>query len=307
MSMNRSGQRSVVGGQSLSRRKEIPLTASHRPLATAFSLVELLIVIGIIILLIGLAVPALNLISGSRSIDSAENQVSAMLGVARVEAIGVQQHRGVFFYYDRATETVKLAMVQEADPPTGVSADVDLFLDLVVGADAVSLPRGVMAMVVDDPGPPPPGTPNDRYIGFNDFIANASPTPRTEVRYGGVILFDSRGQLASRSYVLKTKVANLVATPMGNLLFPTKIPTEMPPAVAPVDPYAAPQLVPRSQIGLILFDRDTFMGNDVFTLADAQIDSTVPAVAEAAEEDWLDSNALPLMVNRYNGTLIKGE
>ena len=36
---------------------------------------------------------------------------------------------------------------------------------------------------------------------------------------------------------------------------------------------------------------------------------TFPASAadESAEELWLDSNSLPLLIDRYNGTLIKGE
>ena len=28
---------------------------------------------------------------------------------------------------------------------------------------------------------------------------------------------------------------------------------------------------------------------------------------EQAEEDWIDKNSIPLIVNRYNGTLIRGE
>ena len=28
---------------------------------------------------------------------------------------------------------------------------------------------------------------------------------------------------------------------------------------------------------------------------------------EQAEEDWIDQNSVPLIINRYNGTLIRGE
>lgn len=301
----KSGQWSVVSDQTLSRRGGRPLATGRRPLATAFSLVELLIVVAIIVLLIGLSVPALNLIRGTRSLDSAENQVSAMLGVARVEAIGRQQHRGVMFYYDPVNEVIKLALVQEADPPSGVTTDVDLFLDLA-DADALSLPKGVGAQIVDDPGTT---APNDRFIGYNDTIANPSPTANTSILYGGVILFDRRGQLASKRYAFKTKNTNLIATSMGNLMFATSDALLMPLAVAPVDPYAHWPLVPRSQVGLILFDLDAFRAGE-YNMEDLQIvnpTGTYNPSPEQAEEAWLDQNGVPLLVNRYNGTLIKGE
>jgi len=66
----------------------------------AVTLNELLIVIAIIVLMIGLALPAFNALSGSRSLESAQNQVSAYLGQARAQAIGVQEARGVFFFLD---------------------------------------------------------------------------------------------------------------------------------------------------------------------------------------------------------------
>jgi hypothetical protein len=31
------------------------------------------------------------------------------------------------------------------------------------------------------------------------------------------------------------------------------------------------------------------------------------APAERNEEAWLDNNSTPLMINRYNGTLVRGE
>src|SRR5262245_38098701 len=66
----------------------------------AFTVTELLIVIGIIVLVIALAVPAFNVITGSKSIESANNQISAFLARARNEAIGLQEIRGIAFYPD---------------------------------------------------------------------------------------------------------------------------------------------------------------------------------------------------------------
>src|SRR5436305_737622 len=77
--------------------------AAHR-FRSAFTLTEILIVLGIIVLMLAIAVPALNIIRGNRSVDSAVNQVSALLGRARSEAIGLQITTGVMFFRDPRTD-----------------------------------------------------------------------------------------------------------------------------------------------------------------------------------------------------------
>src|SRR4051812_45083372 len=89
------------------------LLPAARCMLPAFSLTELLIVIGIIVLALALAVPALNLISGAKSTEAAQNVVGAMLAQARNDAIGMQEYRGVFFYQDPLTKQVKAALVQQ--------------------------------------------------------------------------------------------------------------------------------------------------------------------------------------------------
>ena len=80
-------------------------------------------------------------------------------------------------------------------------------------------------------------------------------------------------------------------------------------------------MIPRSQYGMVLFDASAFDAN--WSQGDSQFDPTgtppqrpgpytdsnTPASRspEANEERWLDENSTPLMVNRYNGTLIRGE
>src|SRR6185312_1033231 len=77
--------------------------ANRHAAANGFSLIELLVVMGIIILLTALALPAFNFISGSRSVEAASNQLSAILGIARQDAIGIQQDRGVVVFHDAST------------------------------------------------------------------------------------------------------------------------------------------------------------------------------------------------------------
>ena len=36
-------------------------------------------------------------------------------------------------------------------------------------------------------------------------------------------------------------------------------------------------------------------------------DERITTFSDAAKEDWLDENGTPTMINRYNGTLVRGE
>src|SRR2546430_12886721 len=75
-----------------------------RPRA-AFTLSEIMVVIVIIVLLLALAVPAFNLIRGSRSVEGAENQIAALIGRARADAIGLQKPFGVLFFIDKESSS----------------------------------------------------------------------------------------------------------------------------------------------------------------------------------------------------------
>ena len=59
--------------------------------SSGFTLTELLVVIGLIVLILAIAVPSFSFITGSASLDGAQNQIAAMLGRARSEAIGLQE------------------------------------------------------------------------------------------------------------------------------------------------------------------------------------------------------------------------
>ena len=164
---------------------------------------EILIVIALIVLILGLAVPAFNLIRGSRSIDSAQNQIAAMIGKARSDAIGLQQIHGVMFFLDPATDRVSVAEVYAADYPTDPTADADVYLDLVPDTDFLPLPQGVLAFTICNGTIVGGARTSDGYIGYNNNFgaATSSKSP------GGVILFDAFGKLISRSYGYKTLAA----------------------------------------------------------------------------------------------------
>ena len=60
----------------------------------AFTLTELLIVVAIIVLMIGLAVPIMGVLTGNRSVDGAQNIIQSMLNESRMQAIAQQRDTG---------------------------------------------------------------------------------------------------------------------------------------------------------------------------------------------------------------------
>jgi prepilin-type N-terminal cleavage/methylation domain-containing protein len=292
--------------------------------AGGFSLTELLIVIAIIVLALALAVPALNLITGAKSTEQAQNITSIVLAQARNEAIGLQQYRGIFFYYDPTDERVKMAMVEQVDPPDADNAvdGVDVYLDLVRDRDVTPLPSGTSVQMLDDAKEDPNTkiAQNDRYIGFNTVSGlgttyGINTVGKIKTPYGGVLLFDSRGQLVSRVYALQTHRKNPLTnnfeyTPMGVLLFGVD-PTDTCPSneldVIPVNPANTDRVI-RSAMGFVIYDSEAFK-NAAGAPEDDQIQLSGNTYnqSEKDEEAWLDDNGRSLLINRYNGSLIKGE
>jgi type II secretory pathway pseudopilin PulG len=317
----------------------------------AFTMTELLIVIALIVLLLALAIPAFSFITGSKSVDGAVNQISAFLGRARSEAIGLQEVRGVMFFIDPATERVTLAMVHQTTAPKGAAPDfihdinpsdgtddIDVYLDLVPDADFLPLPPGISAQFVDDAFINNAGVrQDDGYVGFNNTgktgSANTTLTnaPTPSVRFGGVILFDGNGRLISRTFGFRTRQpdsgaatftqpADGNATLMGKLLYRGTdterngnihlVPDFLPWQTTSASP-ATNNTPLKSQFGFVLFERDLFTsagGNDTDPeLLTNNTTYTANSNAEVKEEAWLDSNASPVLINRYNGTVIRGE
>lgn len=343
----------------------------HSPRA-AFTLIEVIVVLSIIVVLGLTAVPAIRFITGSRSTDSATNMASAMLGRARSQAILDQQYRGVFFFLDPVSDRTTMALVKQegdktpdpdfdaykgwtdgkfgagySDPPAytnipsyydetntlgpsftvalagnvpgegyanysrqilehykciksntpavgnqaglpyngntywGLSASA--FLEILDYTDFQTLPPGVGAQLIHDPHGQ--GS-TDRYV-------------RT-----GVILFDGNGRFDSVPWGIKGKsrLAAAIGLTAANLN----------PDLTNTATYTGtPRLF--SEFGLVLYDRQTFKAAGPGTENDwifrNFFPTPVPAsfAAEQTEETWIDSNTTPLPINRYNGTLIKGE
>lgn len=268
--------------------------------ARGFTLVELMVVLSIIIVIVAAAVPAVRSITGTRSNEVAINKISAFLGRARLRAIGLQEKTGVFFYIDSQTKLVSMAMVHVTPARSVLPNDAPgfTFLDFVPDQGTETLPRGVGVQFLNNPI----GT-TDRYIGYN--TANAAGASTGPVAFGGVMLFDGSGRLAVTPYAFRCFAPNLAiasatATEMG--LFLSQSTDFIPGSTGSNAVY--------TQFGFALYDPEAF-SNQGYFLDDPSINPAPPAPNtnsnETAEETWIDTNGLPLLVNRYNGTLIKGE
>ena len=283
-----------------------------------FTLNELLIVIAIIVLMLALAVPAFNALTGSKSIEGATNQVSAFLGQARAEAIGIQETRGVMFFFDLATERINMAIVRGAyTDAAGI-----VYLDLVPDRDFLALPPGIGLQTIDNPQSVA-AVPDDTYLGFNEAPV-AAALPSANVLYGGAILFDAYGKLTSAQYGFHCSASATAAAPttagpltvmgsylssggVGNAGSGTTAKDYWKASPTTVDPYMG-------QFGLVLYDREAFANCITGTSStarkeDFQINggSWSAGQPEYDREQWLTNNASIVLINRYNGTLIKGD
>lgn len=283
-----------------------------------FTLTELLIVMAIIVLALLMAVPAIRALTGSKSEAAAQNTISAFLARARTDAIGLQHVQGVLFYIDRANDRVTCVEVQETAPDlfpaspdvaaisTGSSLLPVTYLDVAPDHDTMTLPPGVRLQTLKEAlaafsrsSTAPFASPIDeQFLGYDSvYFPTAGPNSPL---IGGVILFDGEGRTTVRCYGFKVRnfVTNQL-TGLGQLLFPPAS-SVMPNADWPHKATRITQVV-RSQIGFVLFDRETFI-QQFSTQADQDGQPN-----EQEKENWIASNATPIFVNRYTGTLTRAE
>ena len=308
-----------------------PLPTALRPSPTGFTLIEMLIVIGIIILALAMAVPTIRALTGTKSEQSAQNVVSAYLASARADAVGVQDVEGVLFYLDPANGRVTLQEVAQSPYQSGDMAGV-VYLDLegsVHGGksrDPLVLPAGVQLMTLKDANAYGPSFsdlfPNSRYLGYNYFPPATAAAQNAQL--GGVILFNGNGRLFTGQYGFRFVASDISGnptknlSPLGILVFRNTPPSTMenwPVAASSSKTTSSPGLL--SQIGFAFFDRETFLnqhdpsGNPFLDLNNSNgviPDDNNPAQTSVDNQaNWLDANTTPILVNRYNGTLIRAE
>jgi prepilin-type N-terminal cleavage/methylation domain-containing protein len=284
--------------------------ASPRPRVSfrrrGFTLIEMLIVMGIIILAVTLAIPAIKYLTGSKSEQAAQNTVAAAMATARADAIGLQQPMGVMFLIDAATDRVQVVEVSQ----TVLPGDPVPILDLTPDRDPLILPMGIRAWTIKDtyfPKPPqsastiPDPFPGYRYLGFNP-TAYSNGTITDKAMIGGVILFDGQGNLLVTQYGFRFSIAG-TPTGLANAVFLNPSSSSPP----PIWPASSTTAFLRSQLGMVFVDRDTFR-SFAATLPTVPTNADSNTVGDEPQIDaWLDTNTTPVLINNYTGTLTRAE
>ena len=185
-------------------------------------------------------------------------------------------------------------------------ATAGLFFDQIPDTDPIPLPLGIAAQVIAD--------------NSSGNVVGPSTITRTTDGYlhDGVILFDASGRMVYQSFVLSSYGLIGTAIALTNSSTNVALNVAINATTSPPLPnvggtkYAVPQPLP-SSFGLVLYDRESH-DNQNFPPHDPELDPNVsygstgaspPSAAD--EEAWLDVNATPLLINRYTGTLVRGE
>jgi prepilin-type N-terminal cleavage/methylation domain-containing protein len=296
----------------------------------AFTLAEMLVVMGIILVFIAMAVPAVRSLTGGSSISAARNSMASLMNRAREEAVGIQDIRGVLFFVDPASDRVVGVICQAATiQDSNLTSQGIVLLDAVPGRDSLPLPLGVrLQMMFNGTNPSSSQTgADDRYLGFNPLNSTSGNPPFV----GGCILFDGNGKLIVRQYGFQMSqpgpTGNFIASNLCTMLsnaYPAAGLTSTSGTISnggssAFIPTGAPATAPYSQLGLVLFDYDQFKTQG-FSDLDADINgkgytsagsivegSVTQAQSEQLEETWIDQHSTPVLINRFNGTLIRGE
>lgn len=270
----------------------------HHP--RAFTLTELLVVMGLIIILITIAIPTFSALRGNNSIENALNVVSASLTRARSEAIGLQRPFGIAFYREAASGRYAMTLVEiksvsiwTPNTPynvgdwvkTGTSPSYSYYICETAHTSGGTFDASNWRTIHTTTN----GFLNNGYspvervegserlllpVGIAAAAVNLdASSPTTAYSDTGIIFFDENGMLTSRQVVI-AKESDLYRQ---------------------VEPNATgPGTLSASQIGLILFEDERFK-------------SETDGQTVVQKQTWIADNGTPVLVNRYNGTVVKGE
>jgi hypothetical protein len=266
------------------------------------------VVLGLLALLLGLAVPTLNVLRGNRSVEGAIARVDSHLGRARSTALQQQGVRGLAFFYDPEAERVVATIVREVARPATAEAGIDHYLDLEPDFRVLEMPPGVMVFDLLDQA-----ALGEKYGGFNDEYRNSNSGVSTlaaeALQLGPTVLFDSQGRLMPQaSYAFRSVDGAGNATPMGDLIFRGSRAGD--PTAGDVIPSSTTGGSRPASLALAASDGPDFLaaaGVDGMAAALTDVFGGADGTAEATEEDWLDINARPLVINRFNGTILEGQ
>ncbi len=325
----------------------------------AFTLIELMVVVSLIVLMLLLALPAVNFITGARSVESATNVINSILGTARSQAIASQSQVGVLFFWDKTREQTVAAICAL---PSAWDSSATYVAGDVVEYPANSktfyiLPQG--SSVVGGTPPSTVPSPTSPWVSATGYRTNIFmpvladnfdllPLPKgvgvqglvipdtsldTNLnvydRYVSVacILFDGDGRLQFTPYGIYAGLGGGNSTRLGAMVQGNNVPQS-----APLSPVINNDMG-QTQAALVLFDHQEFkdagydekdylsgdygqpLRDRMYTDAPGERnEGTNPPQGEEIALNGVESTGsgqvtplrtVFLLINRYNGTILK--